>query len=148
MRDSPIHGLNLCRIAYISVILKTLYFNVSSSSSASSSSSTSSSSSSSPPSFSSFSSFLFLFLFLFFFFFFYSLLALLGVELLQPDPEGFPVIRQPSRLLQSLTFLLVSCCISSSCYLLGLPLHRYAITLVSHTRLQHLSHNLIFNVLS
>lgn len=49
----------------------------------------------------------------FFFFFFYSLVALLGIRLHQPDRECFPVLHQPSCFLQVLSLSFHIC--SSYC---------------------------------
>jgi len=69
----------------------------------------------------------------FFFFFFYSLIALLGIRLHQTDRECFPVLHQPSCLLQVLSFFLLSFHICSSHSILGLSLLLAPSSLVSHT---------------
>ena len=82
--------------------------------------------------------------FFFFFSFFYSLVALLGIKLHQPDRECFPLLHQPSCLLQVLSFFLISFHICSSHSILGLPLPLAPSSLVSHTCLGFLlSYNLI-----
>ena len=67
-----------------------------------------------------------------FFFFFYSRVALLGIRLHQPDRECFPVLHQPSCLLQVLSFFLISFHICSSHSILGLSLPLFPLSLVSH----------------
>jgi len=70
---------------------------------------------------------------LFFFCFFYSLVALLGIRLHQPDGECFPVLHQPSYLLPILSFFLLSFYMCSSHSILGLSLPLAPSSLVSHT---------------
>ena len=68
-----------------------------------------------------------------FFFFFHSLLPILVIRLHQPDGECFPVLHQPSCLLQVLSFFLISFHLCSSQSVLGHSLPLALSSPFSHT---------------